>query len=524
MALSRLQQIAIRQETTEGAAVQFSSLFAASLAKYLVIDPSLDFTVNVFNRNIKRGSFTALPSLTGTRTGTCRFSLELAGDTSATSAPSFSLPLRACGFRQEALMRLDIGTITNGPFYHGQLIEQTTTGAKGMVVGTTYNGEPYLWVAQENYLGFALGATSVTAFSTGGSIFVQGSPAGSATCPAPSAVAGTYSGLTMDAPAGYGYFPWSISLSVLNVGQISTTIPANTLLKGATSGAIAQYWSATGSATGTTGGGTTSTLFVRPIKGTFNTSESITSIDGVTTYTTATTSTPLGASVTQNSQFQIPTISIGMAKDGVRESIKSSRGTVSFSGRIGEPMIMSFEFQGGLNEFTGGKSSQDAGNLAGVTYTQKVPPVLLNADLTHGKTATTSSTDEYGPCISQIDIAMNNELALRECMADAAGVQETLLAGRAPTMSIDPEQVQEAVWDFLEQFTDNTITRAKLVVGSDVQNQFYFKTPGASWTSVTTGDRNGIATRQLQANLNGGEAATYNSGEDNELVIVYRIV
>jgi hypothetical protein len=523
MALSRLQQIAIRQETTEGAAVQFSSLFAASLAKYLVIDPSLDFTVNVFNRNIKRGSFTALPSLTGTRTGTCRFSLELAGDTTATAAPTFGLPLRACGFRQEALMRLDIGAITNGPFYHGQMIEQTTTGAKGMVVGTTYTGESYLWVAQENYLGFAFGATTVTPFSTGGSLFVQGSPAGSATCSAPTAVAGTYSGLTMDAPAGYAYFPWSYPLSILNVGQISVTIPVNTVLKGATTGALGIWYSPTGSASGTTGGGTTSTLFIRPIKGTFNTSENITSIDGVTTYTVASTATPLGATVVQNSQFQIPTVSIGMAKDGVRESIKSSRGTVSFSGRIGEPMIMAFEFQGGLNE-TSNKSAQDAGNIAGITYTQKVPPVLLNADLTHGKTATTSSTDEYGPCISQIDIAMNNQLALRECMADAAGVQETLLAGRAPTISIDPEQIQESVWDFLEQFTDNTVTRAKLVVGSDAQNQFYFKTPGVSWTSVTTGDRNGIATRQLQANLNGGEAATYNSGEDNELVLIYRTV
>ena len=78
MALTRLQQISIRQETTEASATAFGSLFAAALTKYLVIDPSLDFTVNTFNRNIKRGTLTPLQGLTGVKTGTCRFGVELA--------------------------------------------------------------------------------------------------------------------------------------------------------------------------------------------------------------------------------------------------------------------------------------------------------------------------------------------------------------------------------------------------------------------------------------------------------------
>ena len=211
-----------------------------------------------------------------------------------------------------------------------------------------------------------------------------------------------------------------------------------------------------------------------------------------------------------------------MSKDAVRESIKASRGTVSFSGRIGEPMIMSFEFQGGLNE-NSGASSQDAGNVTGVTYSAQIPPVLLDADLTHGKSGT-SLLNMYGPCISQIDIAMANEIGFRECMADAAGIQETVLTARTPTISIDPELVTEGTWDFLEQFTDNTPSRATFVVGSALQNKFTFKMPGVSWTGVTTGDRNGIATRQLQGVLHGGSQSSTSTAEDNELVLIYQIL
>jgi hypothetical protein len=133
-----------------------------------------------------------------------------------------------------------------------------------------------------------------------------------------------------------------------------------------------------------------------------------------------------------------------MSKDAVREAIKAARGTVSFSGRIGEPMIMTFEFQGGLSE-NSGASSQDAGNVTGITYTSQVPPVLLDADLVHMKSGT-SWANRYGPCIASIDIAMANEIGFRECMADAAGIQETVLSGRTPTISIDPELVTEGTW------------------------------------------------------------------------------
>ena len=35
-------------------------------------------------------------------------------------------------------MKLTIGAITGGPFLHGEVVIQTTSGAFGRVVGTTY--------------------------------------------------------------------------------------------------------------------------------------------------------------------------------------------------------------------------------------------------------------------------------------------------------------------------------------------------------------------------------------------------
>lgn len=513
MALSRLQQISIAQESTEATATSFASLFTAANSKYLVIDPSLDFSVNVYERNIKNSSLTRLQSLTGTKTGTVRFSMELTGDTSATGVPAWGLPLRACGFRQEKLTKLSISTITGGPFKHGEIVTQTTSGAKGMVVGDTYDGENTLWVAQENHLGFDPGAASVTAFTiTGGHSLTGGTSL--ATCAAPTTVAGTLTGTAYSAPAGVAWFPWSYPLSSLRTSAAGVLVgfSAGDVFYGATSGAVGQFYY-----TDASGPGTATLIYYRRISGSFQNSEAIHSLPnaGGTKYA------DLGAAGGA-AQFQIPSLTMGMSKDAVRESIKASRGTVSFSGRIGEPMIMSFEFQGGLNE-NSGASSQDAGNVTGVTYSAQIPPVLLDADLTHGKSGT-SFASMYGPCISQIDIAMANEIGFRECMADAAGIQETVLTARTPTISIDPELVTEGTWDFLEQFTDNTPSRATFVVGSALQNKFTFKMPGVSWTGVTTGDRNGIATRQLQGVLHGGSQSSTSTAEDNELVLIYQIL
>lgn len=518
MALSRLQQIAIIQEASEATAATYANLFVAANAKYLVIDPSLDISVNTFERNIKRGSLTRLQSLTGTKTATARFSMELAGDTTAADAPVWGLPLRACGFRQERLVRLPIGALTGGNVIpHGTFITGGTSSATGMVVGSVWNGETSLYVAQENMLGHAPEATTVTEFSNGETV-----TAGSVTFTITGAPRGSSTALTRTAPAGYGWFPWSYSLGVLTTTAVALTsrdvgLTLYSWNGSANTGVIQIAGYKPTDTTISWGSASAGQIVFRRISGW--------PVAGDQLRTAPDAGGSLVATVggTDATQFQIPTLSIGMAKDGVRQAMKAARGTVSFSGRIGEPMIMSFEFQGSVNT-NAGAPYQDAGNIAGITYTSQIPPVLLDADLNQGKSSTITSGAEYGPCISQIDIAMANEIAFRECMADAAGIQETILASRAPTITIDPELVAEGSWDYLTQFYNNSTTRARFAVGGTLQNQFIMKMPGVSWTAETTGDRNGIATRQLQGVLHGGSQSSSSTAEDNELALIYRIL
>lgn len=501
MALSRLQQIVIYKEATEATGALFSTLFDAQYAKYLIIDPSLDLSVNVFERNIKRGSLTRLQSLTGTKTGTVRFSMELTGDTATSpdTFPAWGLPLQACGFRQEKLIKLTISAWGANPFYHGATITQGS--AVGTVIGTTYPGEPVIWVAQENRLGHTA-AGNITAFAAGAVSSTVGSTTSTATV---SGTAGTTSGQSITAPAGFAWFPVSYPLSkmtatpssVLNVGQA---------IYGSSTGAVGVVALASSS-------GVSQEVYFRRISGHFTTADTILDAPG---------GSSLGTISANASQFTLPTLSIGMAKDGVRESVKAARGNVSFAGRIGEPLIMTFEFQGGLN-LNSGAPAQDAGNLTGVTYSAQIPPVLIDADIKHGKTAT-SYTAMYGPCISQFDLTIGNEISFRECMADAAGIQETIISARTPTVSLDPELVTEGTWDYLTQFTGNTGSRISFDVGADLKNKFQFKLGGVNWTGVATGDRNGIATRQLTGALNGGSQSVGATSDDNELILIYQIL
>lgn len=513
MALSRLQQIFVAEELQEGVGTTLGTgageLFLTGNAKYLVIDPTLDFAVTNYNRNIKRSSLTPLTALTGTKTGTARFTVELAGDTSATSAPVFGQLLRACGFRQEKLIRLNLstspGSITGGPFLQGERVNQAATGAFGRVIGTTYDTEPYLWIAQENGLGFEPGG-SITAFNT-----TQVAGVTSGALATPSSVTGTVSGTTITAPAGYGWFPVSTAESFVRflatgsggTGLITNIVEGDVFYNASNTG-IGQ-WTRTVSATANT-----AIVYYRRISGTFITG------DGLYSGPSA-SGNYYGQINISSRQFQIPSISIGMAKDGVREAIKGARGTVSFAGRIGEPMLLTFEFTGAYSGF------QDGGNIDGVTYTTQIPPVLLDADLTHGKTGTSFSA-MYGPCISSIDIGMGNEIAYKECMAEAAGIEYAILSSRSPTFTIDPELTTEGAWDYLTQFTSNTPSRFNFSVGSTWQNRFWFKAPGVSWTSVATGDRNGIATRQLTGNLHGGAQTAGSTSENNELVLIYGVL
>lgn len=472
MALTRLQQLCLRAETVEGT---FADPFSSTYAKYLAVDPSLTFDVETYERSVARESFTPLAPLAGAVLGSASFSLEAtARGTTYSTPPSFDLPLLACGFRKQTLKRFTIGAITIGSpaaFQHGEQLIQTGSLATCTVVGTTYNGQTTLWITQEDGLG--TGTLTGTGVLTGQT---------SASVATPSAIS---------SDTALGYWPWSVPLYTLTLSA-STALTAGTILRGDTSGAIAAvYYTAT-----------SATQLVRRIQGTFT--------DGETLNTAAYTLAGSGAFV-QKSNIS-PTISVGVSKDGVRESLSGCRGTVSISGNIGEPILFAFNFSGVKNAVT------DAGSITGVTYTDRTPPVLLGATMTAGDSGDLTLSAQRSFCASAFSFDMANDIQYRRCMTAATGIDGIYINGRAPAGTIDPEQSPESDFAWMAAYFATGNVRMDITAGTGA-DKFRMKAHNMAVTGVGQGDRNGVIIRDIGFSLHSGSSSSV--AGDNEFCIIY---
>ena len=89
----------------------------------------------------------------------------------------------------------------------------------------------------------------------------------------------------------------------------------------------------------------------------------------------------------------------------------------------------------------------------------------------------------------------------------------------------------EGEFPWLAKLRDGEVTRLRVTVGTTAGNKFVLHMPGIQATSASSGDQDGILTRDISANLTGGVnnnlagvASPPNigeSGEDNELVLIY---
>jgi hypothetical protein len=492
MSLTQLQQIAMAEEATEGTQLAFSSLLTAANAKYLVIEPSLTYSPDLYERKIKRGTLTPLQPLTGAKRGSVRFQLEMASEADAIgSPPLWDLPLKACGWASVSCARLTTGAITGGPLLHGETIT-FSGGATRVVVGDTYTGMTTLFVTNSFGLGntTAIGATDTYTGATSGAT-------------------GTLSAAA--ANKARAWWPWSYPLTRLKwdaTTGLTTSLLAGDLLQGATSGAIAQVYYDKA-----TDAGHAEEVYVRRIRGHFAASEVMKIIAPV-----ARIDSDIGTLHATNFEIQahVPTISIAMLKDGVVEALFGCRGSVSFQGNIGEPMLMSFEFTGAQHT----ESPTDAANLTGVQVSTRVPPVLLGASMSIGK-ITDTFAQEISPCITQLSLNGNATVSYRRCMSAASGLLETLVTARNLQGALDPEMAAESVFPYLGQFLNNADNRLRFNVGTTIPDKFEMRMHHLSFRASADGDREGIATRQLDYNLHSG--STNVGTGDNEMCIIWEV-
>lgn len=182
----------------------------------------------------------------------------------------------------------------------------------------------------------------------------------------------------------------------------------------------------------------------------------------------------------------IDTLTMALFADGVITKIRGARGTVKLTHKVGEPVMMEFEFTGVLDSVTDGVM------LTGVTYEATIPQKFQDASLTIGS---------YAAILSALELDMANAIALREDANSVDGILSALITSREPKGSFDPEMDLIANEDFIGKWTGNTTSTFTETIGSVAGNKLVITAPKLQYMEVSDGDRNGIALAQTNFGL-----------------------
>ena len=457
MALTRLFQLHIAKETVPGTFQGAGTLPTNASGRMLPIDPVLTINPETVERLVSRGTLSPVIPIAGAIPCSCTFRVECAGDT--TGHPLWFDAIEACGFKKlTPFVEFTGGTVATFDFLHGEPV----TGATfvGTAVTDQYIGASSLYCVETT----PAGATeTLTGTTSGGTYTAVNQPVG-------------------DADSGAAFEP-SDFVEYAAVGATIASAPlAGRIFRATATGAVVESIETP----------IVGTFAIRVLYGTMQAADTYTDVsDAADQFTT--TATPTISAV--------PTLSIVMIEDGRRKVIRGARGNVTWSGEVGNPMYLDFEFSGAFQVVA------DGGAVT-VTHTEMVPPVLTGATIGIGNDDANfnSQTEEYLPCINSFSLNMGNGVVARRCMDDASGIALFEITTRAPVMTIDPELLPEASFPFLGSLTTSGVFRYRMLWGSATENQFLLWAPGCQPVSEAPGDRDGVATTEITANLTGTNA------------------
>ncbi len=193
-------------------------------------------------------------------------------------------------------------------------------------------------------------------------------------------------------------------------------------------------------------------------------------------------------------------MSLAMYNDGVRYGVFGARGNVSIKALKGKPVMLHFVFTGADYTVT------DAALLTtGVTYEATKPLPFMAATMT---------LDSYAAMIGSMEFNMNNEVALRDDVNATSGHKSAVITGRKPSLSIDPEMVLVATYDFFGKLRSGSEGALTLALTGSAGNIATITAPKVQYTKVGLADKSGIRSLGIDCQLN------RNAGDD-EIVIAF---
>jgi len=480
--VKRLHQAFISIPAQEIIDIGQATLISAANANLLVIDPTFTIEKENFDRtNINRPSVSPLQPLAGITTGSASFGVELS-TTSGTNEPGWSAVMQSCGMRVDTMGSMTIASMSPAAGYEaigaGEALTQATTGATAVLVHTVRDGttgDTHMFYRLID-TGTGVSATDVwTSDDSGGTI----TPA------------------VMTADVGYCWTPASfgtqwlstctVAVEALSVGQIVTQTATGGI------GVCVEDFAI--------GAGT---LKIRRLNGGFNSS--------AMTFGTAGTIATTGAWT----QHECVGANFGLVEDSRLKRGPGWRGSWAFSAELGGAGRLDFTMKGLVS------GTEDAGAIAGVTYTAEVPPVLLNQRFVAGQD-TEDLEAAASPRLQSVAFDHGTEVDMPRDASEPTGVYDgAFIVGRSSTGSLNLTVEPESVYGWLERMKNGEPISIlqELVSPNNANKVIRIEAPGALLVSESAGDQNGFATTDFSLQL-GSRGVTGTDIVDAELILSY---
>lgn len=181
---------------------------------------------------------------------------------------------------------------------------------------------------------------------------------------------------------------------------------------------------------------------------------------------------------------QAQTLTFGHYRDGLVMKAAGCQGKVTFKFSYGKTVKADWEFMG--------KHVAEADTaLIAPTYPTRIPPKFQGATLT--------LTPSYSPLyVSEMEIAVENEVYLRPDAADATGYHAAFITGRKITVKMDPEAISVASYAIKAARDAGTSFALSCAVGSVSGNIVTFAVPAMYLTDpVKDKQRGNVHARDL---------------------------
>jgi len=480
--LTQRKQLGLKLEDVEGTA---ETITVSDLVT--VRDPTPSINLNNVRRPVQRGSFSKVTSGTGIQDGGVTYDQEFAGpaDGLVTTDSPISASLQTTGHRRFDLYAVEVATFTGPRVVVGDLLVSDTTASTIRVAAsmrkTNFDAgalhSDILFFEQVSGPGIDATDTTLTAANTSLPVATVSHGGGTPSLGLSSQVA---------TRAGTGWVPTSQQTQTITISGTAggPFVVGETIFQSIDNASPA---SALQIAFGRIVTVTATSVEFTPYlgNGVGFLSSGLGDLTGFTSGATATVDSDA-------SSLQTPSVTAKTFEDGIAKTFAGARGSSTIELPTGDFPLLKVALQASYDSVAD-EANLDAGGAA-----QAIVPTFLGVEFRVDRT--------WQPCTSSITIDMAQNLVRRTCATNASGLEGFVITDRTPTMTMDPEAVQEVIFAAYGNAKVATPFPAQLRFGNHSSgtgvDAWLLSFDQLQYESLDSGDRDGIQTHDSTLQIN----------------------